>query len=248
MGDLAQITAVVLAGGLGTRLRSVVADRPKVLAEVHGRPFLALLLDHLVEAGIRTVVLCTGYRGEDVRSTFGKSYKSLTLLYSCESEPMGTAGALRKGLDLFKSDPVMVLNGDSISRADLFDFYRWHSSRPSAGTLVVSRKADTGRFGCIRFDQDGRILGFNEKAGTSEPGWVSAGVYLLSRRLLDLIAGEKTVSLEYDVFPIWVGKGLYAYRSGKAFWDIGTPESYAQAEEVIPHPPKIGEPSNGGES
>jgi D-glycero-alpha-D-manno-heptose 1-phosphate guanylyltransferase len=108
-----EVTAAVLAGGLGTRLRSVVDDRPKVLAQVHARPFLMFLLDQLAAADFRSVVLCTGYLGEQIQRTFGETYKCLRILYSQEPKPLGTGGALRFALPQITSDPVLVLNGDS---------------------------------------------------------------------------------------------------------------------------------------
>ena len=117
--DFSDVTAVILAGGLGTRLRSVIADRPKVLAEVRGRPFLAYLLDQLIVAGSRSVVLCTGYCGEQILRTFGERYGPLRLSYSQERTPLGTAGALRAGLGQFGSDSVLALNGDSYCSLDL---------------------------------------------------------------------------------------------------------------------------------
>jgi len=110
--SLSDVTAVVLAGGLGTRLRSVVADRPKALAPVHGRPFLAYLLDQLAASNCRSVVLCTGYLGEQIRDAFGETYKSLRLRYSQERQPLGTAGALKLALPQIASDLVLVLKAD----------------------------------------------------------------------------------------------------------------------------------------
>src|SRR3989338_6029269 len=110
---LSGVTVAILAGGLGTRLRSVIADRPKVLAEVRGRPFLTYIFDQLIAASIKYAVLCTGYLGEKVCDRFGDSYGSLRLAYSQEPSPRGTAGALRLALPLFKSDSVLVMNGDS---------------------------------------------------------------------------------------------------------------------------------------
>jgi D-glycero-alpha-D-manno-heptose 1-phosphate guanylyltransferase len=122
---LAFITGVVLAGGLGTRLRPVVKDVPKVLAEVGGRPFLTYILDQLDQAGMREVVLCTGYLAEVIGKTFGHRYKSLTVKYSNEMQPLGTGGALRQALPQCPSDPVMVLNGDSFIDADLSGYMAW---------------------------------------------------------------------------------------------------------------------------
>ena len=110
--ELSSVSVALLAGGLGTRLRSVVADRPKVLAEIRSQPFLTYLLDQVAAAGCRSVVLCTGYLGDQIESTFGKSYGPLRLIYSREQEPLGTAGALRFAITRFESDPVLVMNGD----------------------------------------------------------------------------------------------------------------------------------------
>ena len=230
MEDLRDVTAVILAGGLGTRLRPVVADRPKVLAEVHGRPFLAFLLDQLAAAGIRDVVLCIGYRGEQVRAAFGEAYGALRLRYSQESRLLGTAGALRLALPLLHSDPVLVMNGDSFCEADLASFTRWHRRRGAAATLLLARVPDTGRYGRVELDAEGRVLRFEEKGSPGGPGWVNAGVYLLSRRLLSTIPAGRPVSLEREVFPAWIGRGLYGHRSTGRFLDIGTPEAYATAE------------------
>src|ERR1041384_4288401 len=124
--DLSDITAAVLAGGFGTRLRSVVADRPKVLAEIGGRPFLSYLFEQLAANGCRSVVLCTGYLGEQVYRIYGEQYGSLGLRYSQEAQPLGTGGALRFALGQFASDPVLVLNGDSFYGTDLKAYREWH--------------------------------------------------------------------------------------------------------------------------
>ncbi len=113
MNTIGNVTAAVLAGGLGTRLRGVLADCPKVLAPVKGKPFLAYLLEHLAGQGLRDVVLCVGYGSEQVEAVFGRSYAGLRLAYSCEPAPLGTAGAVRLALPMLESDPVLVMNGDS---------------------------------------------------------------------------------------------------------------------------------------
>jgi NDP-sugar pyrophosphorylase family protein len=233
MRDLAGVTAAILAGGLGTRLRSVMADRPKVLAEIRGRPFLAYLLDILAGAGVRYVVLCTGYLGGQVRSGFGDSYGSLRLVYSQESSPLGTAGALRLALPLFKSDPVLVMNGDSFCETNLRAFWAWHCARGAEATLLLTQIPDTKRYGRVQVDADGFVLSFDEKDDTCGPGWINAGIYLLNHRLLLRIPTNSAVSLEQEVFPAWIGRGLYGYRSEGRFLDIGTPEAYAVAERFF---------------
>lgn len=231
--DLSTVTGVILAGGLGTRLRSIVADQPKVLAEVQGRPFLSHLLDQVAAAGLKCAVLCTGYMGDQVRSTFGESYGSLQLAYSRESSPLGTGGALRLSLPLLDSDLVLVMNGDSFCQADLRAFCSWHSARNAAATILLARVSDTARYGRVVADAHGHILRFEEKARDSGPGWINAGIYLISRALVQTIPASRAVSLEREIFPSWIGQGLCAYPGEGRFLDIGTPESYATADQFF---------------
>ncbi len=230
---MVHVTAAILAGGLGTRLRSVVADRPKVLAEIRGRPFLLYLLDQLVAAGIRYVVLCTGYLGEQVWAMFGDSYGSLRLAYSQEPSPLGTAGALQLALPLFKSDSVLVINGDSYCEVNLKTFWAWHCAQGADATLLLTEVPDTARYGRVHVDADGAVVSFNEKGGENSPGWISAGIYLLKRHLFLTIPESGAVSLEREMFHAWIGQGLYGYQSKGRFLDIGTPEAYAAAEQFF---------------
>jgi NDP-sugar pyrophosphorylase family protein len=208
----------------------VVADCPKVLAAVRGRPFLSYLLDQLVEAGVREVVLCTGYMAEQIRGTFGDQYRSLQLFYSQEDVPLGTAGALRHASSLLKSESVLVMNGDSFVDANLRDFWIWHCTFGADATVMVVRVRDPGRYGQVQVDAKGRLMGFSEKGEEHGPGWVNAGIYLLRHTFLDRITAGGVVSLERDVLPAYIGHGLYAYRNHGGFLDIGTPEAYASAE------------------
>lgn len=230
MNKLKKVTVTVLAGGLGNRLRSAVADRPKVLAPIRERPFLAYLLDRLSACGLRYVVLCTGYMGDQVRSTFGESYRGVRLAYSHEPVPLGTGGALRRAQPLLESDPVLVMNGDSFCDANLKALWEWHRARRSLGTLLLTRVPNAGRYGLVHVKADGTISQFSEKAADS-PGLVSAGIYLLSRQLIEGIPEGRSVSLEREVFPRWAGCGLlFAYPTEARFVDIGTPEDYGGAE------------------
>jgi NDP-sugar pyrophosphorylase family protein len=226
---LSQTTAAILAGGLGTRLRSAVPDRPKALAEVAGRPFLSYLLDQLVEAGVQDVVLLTGHLGHQVQGAFGSSYRGLRLAYSQESSPLGTAGALRLALPQLASSSVLVMNGDSYCGADLRAFWEWRSARAVDAALVLTQVPNVDRFGCVQADEAGHVLRFVEKGGAHRPGWINAGIYALSRELLADIPEGRAVSLEHECFPAWLGR-LGAWRSNAAFLDIGIPESYVAAE------------------
>ncbi|MHB1011362.1 MAG: nucleotidyltransferase family protein [Desulfobacteria bacterium] len=229
MDSFATITGAILAGGLGTRLRSEVSDRPKVLAQVCGRPFLFHLLDWLGDAGVRDVVLCIGYRGEQVRETVGDLYGRMRVRYSEEVEPMGTGGALRNALPHLSSGTVLVANGDSFPRVDLSSFLDWHVQRRSQASLVLARVRDASRFGRVDTDDTGRVLRFAEKDGRPETGWINAGVYLFSRERIESVSEGRTFSLEKEIFPGWIGQGIYAMKTDGGFIDIGTPESYREA-------------------
>ena len=231
--SMSEIVVAVLAGGLGTRLRQVVSDRPKVLAEIHGRPFLAYLLDQLAAAGFRRVVLCTGYLGERIYDTFGASYKSLHLFYSREREPLGTAGGLRLASSWLRSDPVLVMNGDSYCAADLRSFFQWHCRREAQASLLLIRVAQPERYGSVNVDNDGAVVEFREKSQRGANGWINAGVYLLSQAVLTSIPEQRKVSLEYDVFRQWIGRGLCGYQTDGAFLDIGTPEDFLRADQFF---------------
>jgi D-glycero-alpha-D-manno-heptose 1-phosphate guanylyltransferase len=234
MEELSAVSVAILAGGLGTRLRSVVDDRPKVLAEIGGRPFLAYLLDQLLSYDIRLVVLCTGYRGEQVEAEFGDKYEKLNLIYSHEMSPLGTAGALRLALPFFESESVLILNGDSFCGANLKAFWEWHHERIADVTLLLTQVPDTKRYGRVDVDAQGCVLRFDEKDGNSGPGWINAGIYLLNRPLLQMIPIDRAVSLEHEMFPAHIGQRLYGYRCVGPFIDIGTPESYELAERFLP--------------
>ncbi len=233
MNKLAEITATILAGGFGTRLRSVVSGRPKVLAEVNNRPFIAYLLDQLSQAGVKTVVLCTGYLGEQIKAIFGEYYKGLTLLYSQERSALGTGGALRLALSLFKSEIVLVLNGDSFCQTNLPYFLNWHIVKKAIASLLLTEVSDIGRYGSVRLEMDGKIMSFEEKGMKTGPGLINAGVYLLNHVFLESIPVNTNISLERESFPLWLNKGLYGFLSKGNFLDIGIPQDYATAGHFL---------------
>ncbi len=226
---LSNVTAAILAGGLGTRLQSVVADRPKVLAPVAGRPYLAYLLDQLAVVGVREVVLLTGHLAEQVKDAFGDTYGGMRLRYCVEPSPLGTAGSLRHALALFRTPRVLLLNGDSYVEMDFAALLEQHHRQKADVSLVLCRVDDTSRFGRVEVDADGRVVRFEEKRKDAGSGWINAGVYLLRRDVIDSIPPARAVSLERDVLPQWITTGcrVQAYQTTGRFLDIGTPESYA---------------------
>ncbi|MGR9108646.1 MAG: nucleotidyltransferase family protein [Gammaproteobacteria bacterium] len=230
MTNRGNLTALILAGGLGTRLRSVVKQQPKVLAEVAGRPFLRYLLDQLADWQIRNVVLCSGYLGDQIEACFGKHYGGLELRYSREDKPLGTAGALRLALSLIQSDTALVLNGDSYCAAEFEEFSRMHQHRGAKATILLVNNPDRQRFGSVQIAENGNIVKFAEKDEHARSGLINAGVYLIERRFLETIPESEFVSLEREIFPEWIGPDFYGFETPGPFLDIGTPESYAAAE------------------
>jgi NDP-sugar pyrophosphorylase family protein len=232
------IDAIILAGGMGTRLREVVADRPKVLATVKTRPFLARLLDQLAAAQIESVVLSTGYMADQIESAIGETYGGMSIRYSREPEPLGTAGGLRFALSKTASDPVFALNGDSFCAVDFEEFYEFHCARKARATILLTHVKDASRFGRVETDDEGAVRNFEEKGGATSPGWVNAGIYCLARSVLENLPAGKALSIERDVFPSLTALGLWAFRGGGAFIDIGTPQSYEEAQNFFSDLPK----------
>ncbi|KAF0219362.1 MAG: Nucleoside-diphosphate-sugar pyrophosphorylase family [Geobacteraceae bacterium] len=228
-------TAAILAGGLGTRLRPVLNDRPKVMAEVNDRPFITYLLDQVAAAGVKRAILCTGYKAERIAAFLGEEYRGMQILYSQEPSPLGTAGALRLALPKMENETVLVMNGDSYLETDLRNFWNRHRAKGATNSLLLTKVSDTGRYGRVETDCNGRILRFVEKGRDGGPGWINAGLYLLSRQLLQSIPDQGEVSLEREVLPNCVDKNFFGFESRGRFLDIGIPESYQEAQSLFQH-------------
>jgi D-glycero-alpha-D-manno-heptose 1-phosphate guanylyltransferase len=227
-------SVAILAGGLGTRLRSVVEDRPKVLAPVAGRPFLAYLLDQLSWAGVRKTVLLGGFGADQLHEEFSTQYAGMKLEYSVESEPLGTAGAIRLALPFFEDETILILNGDSYCDVNLQKFWQIHQGECRRASMVLTQVENASRFGEVQLGPDDCIARFKEKNPRSGPGWINAGIYLLERNLIEEMNTCQSLSLERDILPNWVAKGsLFGFRAGTRFIDIGVPESYSAAERFF---------------
>lgn len=230
--DLASVTAAILAGGLGSRLRPVVPDGPKVLVPVHGRPYVTYLLDWLVHAGVQDVILLTGFRADQVRQALGPVYRGMRLRYSAEPEPRGTAGALRYALPALSGPTILLLNGDSYCDLDVGALWEFHARRRADLTMGLSPVGDVSRYGKVQTSSDGRVLSFHEKGEAAGAGYINAGVYILDPALIEEVPPNRLVSLEWEMLPAWVDKGkrVFGLRSPGRFIDIGIPESYSRAE------------------
>ncbi|MGH6660536.1 MAG: sugar phosphate nucleotidyltransferase [Rhodospirillales bacterium] len=232
---LRDIDAVVLAGGLGTRIRRVLGGTPKLLASVGGRPFLEILVARLRQFGARRLVLGLGHGAHKVTAHLeAHPITGMDTVVAVEPKPLGTAGALRFLRPHIESDLALVLNGDSYVGADLCDFVAAHRRSGAHASLLCVEVADARRFGRVDVGAGGRVRAFREKeAKRAGAGVVNAGVYLFSAVVLDRIAKMPGESLEKDVFPKLLLDGVNAVVCDAPFVDIGTPAGLKAAIQVI---------------
>jgi len=236
-------TAIILAGGLGLRLRLAVSDRPKVLAPADGRPFLDYVLTHLYSQGIRSVVLSIGYLADQVREFAGNGGTwGLSITYNEEATPLGTGGALRQASLLVNASPFFALNGDTLFLVDFQSLWETHLAVQAAATLALRRvdQVESSMRGCVSISRDGRIAAFDEKPkadlrSTQNAGILTnGGVYVFNEGALDNIQPGDTASLEHQVFPHLASKGLLAGVVQQGYFaDIGTQESLAAFEKDL---------------
>jgi D-glycero-alpha-D-manno-heptose 1-phosphate guanylyltransferase len=225
--------ALILCGGLGTRLRSVVSDRPKSMALIGSRPFLEVQILHLRDCGISRFVLGTGYLAEQVRDHFGDgSAWGVEISYSHEIQPMGTGGAIRLALDQLR-DPCLILNGDSFCEFNLETMKSKASASAASMVMLVRLVENAGRYGRVETDATGRITAFHEKSSEEQPGLINAGIYLVRRELIEFIPTGRPVSFEKEIIPAWLGRECQTIESSGEFIDIGVPEDYARAQSML---------------
>lgn len=217
--------ALILCGGLGTRLRSVVSDRPKPMAEVKGRPFIELLIEQLCSQGVKRIILCAGYLGEYVSTYFSNHHFDAEIDVVIEPLPLGTAGAVKHALPYLNDDVFLVINGDSFCHYQLQELVARHLEAQASATIYATRVEDATRFGTLELSDNQMVNTFKEK-GSAASGWVNAGAYVLNRALFDTLDSMVPASLELDVFPNIAGRTLAAYLGDESFIDIGTPDDY----------------------
>jgi D-glycero-alpha-D-manno-heptose 1-phosphate guanylyltransferase len=226
--------AVILCGGRGTRLRSVVADRPKPMAALGERPFLELLLDYAAGFGYRRFVLAAGYLAEAIERHFAGGYKGLEVLVSREPGPLDTAGAVKQAEPLLRGDRLLVLNGDSFCRTDLAALEKFAQEKGAAAAVTVAGVPDIAAYGAVELAADGRVTAFREKGAAGGAGLVNAGIYLLDRALLGRVPAGEKYSMERGLLPALVEEGeVFGFKTDGTLYDIGTPEGYRLAGEQL---------------
>ena len=237
--------AVVLAGGLGTRLRSAVPDLPKPMAPVAGVPFLARLLAHWMGQGIRHFVLSVGYRHEAISSYFGRTWRGARIDYVVEPTPLGTGGGLALAMaGLPPQERFLLLNGDTFFEVDLGALSAFAQAQDADWCFSLFRFQEQGRYMGMDLRADGRIHAL--VAGASGPRLANGGVYLVHPRSLAAVEPGRAASLENELFPAFLAQGqvFAGLESPGRFIDIGVPADYQRAVEVLP-PFSPAEPDHG---
>jgi D-glycero-alpha-D-manno-heptose 1-phosphate guanylyltransferase len=224
--------AIILAGGLGTRLASRLHGLPKPMAPIAGRPFLEIPLTQLRRSGCTRVLLSVGHQHTFIQDHIGASFHGMPIDYVIESVPLGTGGAIRLALAQAREESVLVLNGDTFLDADYAAMLRFHAAAGAAVTLAVVHRDDVSRYGGVTIE-DQRIVGFQEK-GSSGPGTISAGAYVLARNLAWPPGLAENFSIETDFFmPELARLRPAAFKVDGFFLDIGIPEDYDRAQTEL---------------
>lgn len=229
--------AIILCGGKGTRLQTVVKDVPKPLAKVSGKPFLEYLMKQLNGWKIKHALLSTGYLADKIESHFGNQFDGVDITYVREETPLGTGGAMGLAATFLNNSSdtksVIAMNGDSYCQVDFDAACSCHTQSRLPVTIVLMQVSDIGRYGAVEIDHDGTVKSFEEKGTATGPGLINAGIYFIKPSLLAAIPKGRAISFERDVLPGWLEGGINCFVSGGTFIDIGMPESYALAQSLF---------------
>jgi D-glycero-alpha-D-manno-heptose 1-phosphate guanylyltransferase len=225
------LEAIILAGGLGTRLQQIVSDVPKAMALVNGKPFIEYLLNYLRGQGITKFILSVGFKKETIRDYLKDQYKNIPVVYAVEEEPLGTGGGISHAFQLIEGENAFVLNGDSMFRMGLNAMTQLHEEKKADITLALRYLDETGRFGTVTIDEEKRITGFREKGAESGPGYINGGIYLIRKSFLLGQHFPPVFSIEKDCFEkSYRDQAFYGFPSRGYFLDIGVPEDFYKSQ------------------
>lgn len=217
--------AIILAGGLGTRLRDIVKDVPKPMALVAGKPFLEYLVLQLMKWDISEIILSIGYKGDVIKTYFGNGKRfGVKFRYSEEKEPLGTGGAIRESLTYLDDKQFIVMNGDSFLNVDFHELVSCHYERHAKATIGLVHAQSTSRYGRVELNENGEVVRFLEKSPERD-GLINGGVYIFRSEVFNGISSGN-VSLEKEILPSLVNHGLYGIIVHGFFIDIGVPHDY----------------------
>lgn len=231
--SLATVDVLILCGGLGSRLHPILPDRPKGLALVGGKPLLDILVEDLISQGFRRVIFCVGHMKEQIIGRY-ETRNDAEYLFSQEDFPLGTGGAVRNALPLIRSDPFLVMNGDSLCRVEFRKFCLFHHAKAAMASFVLTQVDERYDGGVVCLDESQKVSFFMEKSKSKDQYgcFMNAGIYLLQQKSVASQHMSSPFSLEYDVFPTLVNtKPCFGFVVGSQLIDIGTPERYRKANE-----------------
>lgn len=236
--DLSGIDVLVLVGGQGKRLRKISSDVPKPLVLINKQPFLSIILNYLETFGFKRVVLCTGHKSEYIRRYINKeNFSTLQLLISHEKKPLGTGGAIRNAKELINSHYFIAINGDTFLELNYFDFTQFFFDKKAVALLALTKTSNSKAYGSIKIDSNNRVTHYKEKAESADSeNFISAGVYMFERIVLDYISSKGPMSLEYETFPLLVNtfkNKVYGFLCSGDFIDIGTPENFYKSQSIL---------------
>lgn len=220
---------IILCGGLGTRLREVIGERQKTMAEVKGTPFLKTIIDFYKSQNIKNYILACGYKSEEVINYFKNGDDlGINIEYAVENTPLGTGGAIKNCLSKIEDDSAIVINGDTLLNDRIDNLYNIFKNTNSEMSIMVKTITDAKRFGTITIEPENNlyIKSFDEKVENDKEVIVNAGVYIIKKSLIEKIPDGK-ISLETELIPSWLKQGIKisVCFTEKNFIDIGTKES-----------------------
>ncbi|MEW6008099.1 MAG: sugar phosphate nucleotidyltransferase [Candidatus Omnitrophota bacterium] len=230
-----KIDVVILCGGEGKRLSSILKDRPKPMAVFGNRPFLSLLMEYVSSFGFSRFILCTGYKGDFIKRYYCAHSLPWEVLYSQEEKPLGTGGAIKKAKNLIRSNPFLVMNGDAFLSLNLGKFINFHLRKKALLSLALVDKCNNRNFGKVILDNRQRIIVFREKTKVEIENFYSAGTYLMDRDIFSFMPRRRVISLEHDFFPkiVLMDKRCYGFKQNFELVDFGTPNGYRRAKQLF---------------
>ena len=224
--------AIVLAGGFGTRLQTVVQDVPKPMALINNRPFLDYQLRYLQSFGIEHIIFSVGYKHEHISNYFGNSYNGMQIKYAVEKEPLGTGGGILNAFQFVDSGAALVVNGDTMFEVNLSDFFEKHQQKKASISLALREIDDVSRYGIVEIDNNNRIVGFAEKGEKTGAGRINGGVYLIEKDFFNKNSFSQKFSMEKDAFEkLYQNQHFCGFPYTSYFLDIGIPEDYKKAQD-----------------
>ena len=222
--------AIILAGGTGTRLRSVITEIPKPMAPIGNKPFLAIILDKLNSHGVEHVILAVGYKHEVIQSYFGNQFKNITLDYAIEEEPLGTGGAVGLALNQLYRDAFLMMNGDTLFDVNFDKLCQFHFARKADLSMSLKPIRNQDRYGLVKVDESAQVIEFTEKKYIDQ-GLINGGVYATSKSFINSLNLPQKYSWEKDMLEKQsINSNFFGYLSDSYFIDIGIPADYTRAQ------------------